>query len=167
MRPIVDRSNAESWGHAVSASEVLGGTRGTIVVGEDDQVTRMLLGQILTAAGYRVCAVENGKLACEAVRVGHPDAILLDWTMPVMDGLCAAKSLKHDPATRAIPIIMVTTHAEVADRTVAVGVGVQDFVTKPFAARDLLACVEQQMRWRTIIATARAVDRRTITASNE
>lgn len=135
-------------------------SRGTVVIAEDDAATRQLLCQVLTRAAFAVYAVENGKLACEAVRARRPDVILLDWVMPVMDGLRAAEFLKADVTTRAIPIVMITTHSQIDDRHLALRAGVQDFVTKPFDARELVACLEQQMRWRSIIATARTVDRR-------
>lgn len=135
-------------------------SRGKVVIAEDDDATRMLLRQILTSAGFRVDAVADGKLACEAVRLQRPDVILLDWLMPVMDGLSAAKLLKEDIATRAIPIVMITTRSKIEDRDLALEIGVQDFVPKPFVPAELVACIDQQMRWREIIVTARAADRR-------
>lgn len=135
-------------------------SRGTVVVAEDDVATLQLLCQVLKRAAFTVYAVENGELACEAVRLRQPDVILLDWMMPVMDGLRAAELLKADVATRAIPIVMITTHSQIEDRHLALKAGVQDFVTKPFDAAELVGCVEQQMRWRTIIVSARAGGRR-------
>jgi DNA-binding response OmpR family regulator len=85
---------------------------------------------------------------------------LLDWMMPVLDGLRTAQLLKADFDTRAIPIVMITTHAQIEDRTLALEAGVQDFITKPFDARELIACVDQQMRWRTIVSGAGAVGSR-------
>jgi len=134
--------------------------RGRVVVADDDAVTRTLICRILTAAEFTVHAVENGQLAYEAVQLFHPDVILLDWEMPIMDGLCAAKLLKADIATRAIPIVMITAHAQTEERSLALEAGVQDFVSKPFGPGELIACMDQQMRWRTIITTARATDRR-------
>jgi CheY-like chemotaxis protein len=135
-------------------------TRGTIVVAEDDAATRLLLRRILTRARFSVHLCENGKLACEAVRRERPDIVLLDWMMPVMDGLSAATQLKADVDTRSIPVILITTHSQIEDRDCALKVGVQDFITKPFDAVELIACIEQQMRWRAIIVGARAVGRR-------
>ena len=120
-------------------------SRGTIVIAEDDVATRMLLCRILTRASFIVHAFENGELACEAIRLRHPDVVLLDWMMPVMDGHRAVVVLKADAATRAIPIVMLTTHSCIEDRMAALEAGVQDFLTKPFDARELVACIDQQV----------------------
>jgi CheY-like chemotaxis protein len=126
--------------------------RGNIVIAEDDEATRMLLCAVLTRAQFTVRAFENGKLACEAVRSERPDVILLDWSMPVMDGPAAIQLLKADEETRGIPIVMLTTHSQIEDRVVALEAGVQDFLSKPFDARELIARIEQQMRWRKVLA---------------
>jgi CheY-like chemotaxis protein len=131
--------------------------RGSIVVAEDDPATRMMLGRVLARAGFVVHLCGDGECALEAVRRERPDMVLLDWMMPVMDGLRAAELLKTDVGTRSIPIVMITTHSQIEDRDFALMVGVQDFVTKPFNAPDLIACIDQQMRWRTIVVSARAV----------
>ncbi len=126
--------------------------RGKIVIAEDDESTRLLLCAVLTRAGFTVAAFENGQLACDAVRSERPDVILLDWMMPVMDGRVAAETLKADPHTRGIPIVMLTTHAQIEERVVALEAGVQDFLAKPFDARELIARIDQQMRWRKVLA---------------
>jgi CheY-like chemotaxis protein len=131
-----------------------------IVIAEDNAAARRLLRSVFTREGFRVHTCQNGKLACEAVRCQRPDVILLDWLMPVMDGLRAAQLLKADVVTRAIPIVMITALSEIEDRNLALAAGVQDFVAKPYDVHDLVACIEQQLRWRMIIATARTVDRR-------
>ena len=117
--------------------------RGTIVVADDDVATRMLLSQVLARASFHVIAVENGELACQAVHQWYPDAVLLDWAMPVLDGPHAAEILKADPATSAIPILMLTTHSSSEDRTFALDAGVQDYLTKPFNANDLITRLER------------------------
>lgn len=138
-------------------------SRGTIVVADDDAATRMLLLQVLGNARFTVHACENGQLACEAVVRERPDVILMDWMMPVMDGRAAVERLKADIETRGIPIVMLTTQSEIDERVVALEAGVQDFLTKPFDARELVARIDQQMRWRKMLAvdanTAFAADR--------
>jgi DNA-binding response OmpR family regulator len=138
-------------------------SRGTIVVADDDEATRALLWQVLTRAKFAVHACENGELACAAVVRERPDVILLDWMMPVMDGPSAVARLKADPQTRGIPIVMLTTQSEIEERVLALEAGVQDFLTKPFDARELVARIDQQMRWRRMLAvdanTAFAADR--------
>jgi two-component system phosphate regulon response regulator PhoB len=126
--------------------------RGRIVIAEDDEATRILLTAVLTRAHFVVSSFENGQLACDAVRADPPDVILFDWSMPVMDGRTAAALLKADAKTRGIPIVMLTTHSQIEERVAALESGVQDFLTKPFDARELIARVVQQMRWRKVLA---------------
>jgi DNA-binding response OmpR family regulator len=123
------------------------------VVADDDAATRMLLCRVLTRAAFTVFAVENGELACDEVLLRRPDIVLLDWMMPVMDGCRAVAVLKGDRRTRAIPIVMLTTHAQTEDRIFALEVGVQHFLTKPCDARELIACIEQQLRWRSTVVS--------------
>ncbi|MGH7708003.1 MAG: response regulator [Vulcanimicrobiaceae bacterium] len=129
-----------------------GATRGKILIAEDDPATRGLLRRILTTRHFQVIDVENGALACDAARREHPDLILIDWMMPVMDGRTATERLKSDPETRGIPVVMLTAQAQTDDKIIALEAGVQDFVTKPFDARELIARVEQQLRWRELLA---------------
>jgi len=128
-------------------------SRGTIVVAEDDVTTRMVLHQVLAREDFRVVDVENGRLACEAVRRERPDVVLLDWVMPVMDGRAALEELKASEETRGIPIVMLSSHSHVDERIIALEAGVQDFLTKPFDPRELVACIEQQLRWRDRLAS--------------
>ena len=125
--------------------------RATIVVAEDDAATRMLLSQILRNENYRVVDVENGRLACDAVRRERPAMVLLDWSMPVMDGLEALKVLKADSSTRGIPIVMLTMHSQMEEKLAALDAGVQDFIVKPCHPRELVARIDQQRRWRDVL----------------
>jgi diguanylate cyclase (GGDEF)-like protein/PAS domain S-box-containing protein len=126
--------------------------RGTIIVAEDDLTTRLVLRQVLAREDFRVVAVENGRQACDAARRERPDVILLDWLMPVMDGRAALEELRSNSETRGIPIVMLTSHAQVNQRIIALEAGVQDFLSKPFDPRELVACIEQQLRWRQGLA---------------
>ncbi len=123
--------------------------RGTIVIAEDEVATRLLLCRVLERESFLVYAVKNGQLACDEARLRRPDVIVLDWGMPLMDGLRAAELLKADADTRSIPILMLTTHAQIEDRRIALAAGVQDFLIKPFDARQLVVCIDQQLRRRT------------------
>jgi len=75
----------------------------TIVVAEDETITHILLRRILERHGFRVIAVEKGYLACEAVRREKPDLVLLDWSMPVMDGRAALERSRPTPPRAAFP----------------------------------------------------------------
>jgi CheY-like chemotaxis protein len=123
----------------------------TVVVAEDDAATRMLICRILTRASFVVHAVENGALACEVVRRTKPHVVLLDWVMPVMDGCRVVKVLKGDVDTREIPIVMLSTQSRLKDRIFALETGVADFMPKPFAASDLIACVKLQLHLRDVL----------------
>jgi DNA-binding response OmpR family regulator len=127
-------------------------TSGRIVIAEDDEATRMLLDRVLTRAGFTVHSCENGQLAYDAVRRDGADVVLLDWMMPVMDGPTAVAHLKANLATRGIPVVMLTAQSEINERVVAFENGVQDFLTKPFDTRELVARIEQQLRWRRMLA---------------
>ncbi len=135
------------------ATDVATCARGTVVVADDDTATRMMLGQILRRQHYRVIEVENGRLACEAVRREHPDVVLLDWSMPIMDGLTALKVLKSADETRGIPVVMLTTQSQVEEKVLAIEAGAQDFLIKPCHPRELVARIDQQRRWRAVVAT--------------
>ena len=127
-------------------------SRGTILVAEDDDATRQLLCQVLRRANFTVLAYANGQLAFEALRDHRPDVILLDWVMPVMDGQRLVELLKADVDRRSIPIIMLTTHSEIEERVAALDRGVQDYLTKPCDPRELVARLDQQLRWRRTLA---------------
>ncbi len=115
------------------------GWLGTVVVAEDDDATRMILCRVLRRHRYRVIDVENGKLARDAARREQPDIVLLDWTMPVMDGLTALAALKSDPATQDIPVVLLTARSEIDERRLALEAGVNDFLTKPCDTGELIA----------------------------
>ncbi len=139
-------------GDLPAAADVATCSRGTVVVADDDTATRMMLTQILKRQHYRVIDVSNGRLACEAVAREHPDVVLLDWEMPEMDGLAALKVLKSDNVTRGIPVVMLTTQAQIEERVLAIEAGVQDFLIKPCHPRELVARIDQQRRWRNVVA---------------
>jgi CheY-like chemotaxis protein len=131
---------------------------GTIVLAEDDDTTRAILCRMLRRHHYRVVDVENGQLACYAVRKEQPDLVLLDWGMPVMSGHETTTFLKTDPTTRAIPILMLTSHSQIEDKIAALESGVQDFITKPFDEQDLIARIVGHMRWRHRLGEATKVE---------
>jgi len=89
----------------------------TIVVAEDETTTRILLQRILERHGLRVITVENGYLACKAVRREKPDLVLLDWSMPAMDDRAALETLKADAATRSVPAMMQAVTARSTARS--------------------------------------------------
>lgn len=127
-------------------------SRGTILVVDDDPGVRALLALVLGKRGFTVVQAENGRLAIDAAKQDRPDLVVIDWVMPVMDGRETVEQLKRDERTRDIPIVMLTSQATIDDKVAALEAGAQDFVAKPFDRRELVARVEQQMRWRKLLA---------------
>jgi CheY-like chemotaxis protein len=127
-------------------------SRGTILVADDDPGVRALLAIVLGKRGFTVVQAENGRLAFEAAKHDRPDLVVIDWVMPVMDGRETVEQLKNDARTRDIPIVMLTSQATIDDKVAALEAGAQDFLAKPFDQRELVARVEQQMRWRKLLA---------------
>ncbi len=119
---------------------------GTVLAADDDPVALAILRQVLMKSGYRVITAENGRIACELVRRELPDLVLLNWSMPVMDGLAALDILKADAATRDIPVIMLTSYASLKEQ--GFHAGADDFIVKPFDHAELVARVRQQCRLR-------------------
>ncbi len=144
---------AKSLAQAYARDRTETGTRSRILIAEDDISTRLLLRRILTKRNYDVVDVADGRAACvEALRV-TPDLILIDWVMPVMDGREATRVLKADRRTATVPIVMLTSQNEIDEKVLALEAGVQDFLSKPVEPRELVARIEQQLRWRKLLAT--------------
>lgn len=126
--------------------------RREILVADEDDVVREAVHLVLQMAGYRVVEAVDGQQAIDRTRAELPDLIVIAWLLPVVDGKEVARELKSDPKTQHIPIVMLTKKTRVEDKVEALNVGVQDFITKPFDFRELLARIEQQVRWRTLLA---------------
>jgi two-component system cell cycle response regulator DivK len=116
---------------------------GCILVVEDQLDNRQILRDLLGNAGYSLVEAENGAEALAAVAKQRPDLILMDIQLPVMDGYEATRRLKSDPATKAIPIIVVTSYALSGDEGKARAAGCDAYVTKPYSPRQLLAKVRE------------------------
>ena len=110
----------------------------TILVVDDDPVIQKLLEVNFTIEGYAVEVAGDGAEAVEKARAVSPDLIVLDVMMPRMNGLEAAKVLKGDPATAAIPIIMLSAKAQDVDQEAGREAGVNFYMTKPFDPLELL-----------------------------
>ena len=113
-----------------------------ILVVEDQEDNRQILRDLL-ASHYAVTEAENGEEAIAAVAKEPPDLILMDIQMPIMDGYEATRRIKADPATRSIPIIVVTSYALSGDEEKARTAGCDAYVTKPYSPRQLLAKVRE------------------------
>jgi len=118
----------------------------TILVVEDEAAIRDMIAMALERAGYRVRHADSAEDARAAMRLAQPDLILMDWMLPGESGLDLAKQLKNDTASQAIPIIMLTARGEEDDRVRGLDSGTDDYITKPFSPRELLARVKAVLR---------------------
>ncbi|MHB8462237.1 MAG: response regulator transcription factor [Vulcanimicrobiaceae bacterium] len=147
---------SNSLAHAIASAQATltleTSSNGRLLIADDDASIRKLLCTILEKDGFTVTAVANGLLAFETARRERPDLILLDFMMPILDGRETAMRLKADEATKDIPIVMVTGQTSIEDKVAALEAGAQDYVTKPFDPRELLARVHQQLRWRKLLS---------------
>jgi two-component system, OmpR family, phosphate regulon response regulator PhoB len=117
-----------------------------VLVIEDEADLRTLLSYNLEAWGYQVRAVETGKAGLKSFDEFTPDLVLLDLMLPDISGLEVCRSLKSNPATRAIPVVMVTAKSAEVDRVVGFELGADDYVVKPFSVRELLLRVQAVLR---------------------
>lgn len=117
-----------------------------ILVVEDEQAIRDLIAFGLRRAGLQVALADNSQAARASIGDRRPDLILLDWMLPDTSGLELARQLRRDENTRDIPIIMLTARADEADKIAGLEGGADDYVTKPFSARELLARIQAVLR---------------------
>ena len=113
-----------------------------ILLVEDDELSRDMLSRLLARRGYKTLIAVNGQQAVALAKSEIPDLILMDLSMPVMDGWAAAQTLKADPDTAAIPIIGVTANALAGDRENALRAGCDDYDTKPIDFNRLMIKIE-------------------------
>jgi len=126
-------------------------TRPRVAVIEDDAAVRRVLGRILEDAGYGVIAMPDGETGLRAITEHHPDMLILDLTLPRMDGLEICRRLRADSRTVTLPVIVLTAHTSTSDMVAALDAGADDFVTKPFQQVELLARLRSAFRTREVI----------------
>jgi two-component system cell cycle response regulator DivK len=113
-----------------------------ILLVEDNEMNRDMLSRRLERRGYRVAIALDGEQGVAMAGSDAPDLILMDMSLPVLDGWEAARQLKAAAATQAIPIIALTAHAMVGDREKAIEAGCDDYDTKPVEFQRLLEKIE-------------------------
>ena len=113
-----------------------------ILLVEDNEMNRDMLSRRLERRGYRVAIALDGEQGVAMAGSEAPDLVLMDMSLPVLDGWEAARRLKAVPETRAIPIIALTSHAMVGDREKAIAAGCDDYDTKPVEFQRLLEKIE-------------------------
>ena len=119
-------------------------TKARILIAEDDPGVRTSLTRALGFQGYDVTAVNDGAAALEAVDRSLPDAVILDVSMPHVDGLTACRLIREKH--RHLPILMLTARHEVSDRVAGLDAGADDYVVKPFALEELSARLRAMLR---------------------
>lgn len=117
----------------------------TILIADDDYDNRAILRQALEASGFRVLEAVNGEEALQAVQAQSPDLILLDLSMPKMNGWEAAKRLRQLPQAAAVPIFAFTAHALQGDEVKARAAGCDDYVSKPCIPREVVEKIRRRL----------------------
>lgn len=121
-------------------------SRPLVLVVEDEADIRELVSYNLTKAGYEVTGVVTGEEALAAVEVAPPDLVVLDLMLPGIDGLAVCRRLKSDPRSGSIPVVMLTAKGEESDVVQGLNLGADDYITKPFSPRILIARVQAVLR---------------------
>ena len=117
-----------------------------ILIVEDDPEIAQLVKYYLDKEGFRSSIAKTGLEAQKMVATEHPDLVLLDLMLPEVDGLEVCKALRHKPETAQLPIIMLTAKNEESDTIVGLELGADDYVTKPFSPKGLVARVKSLFR---------------------
>ena len=113
-----------------------------ILLVEDNEMNRDMLSRRLARRGFEVLIAENGQTGVDLTLSEKPDLVLMDMSLPIMDGWEATRRLKADPDTSAIPIIALTAHAMASDRELAIEAGCDDYDSKPVDLPRLLGKIE-------------------------
>jgi two-component system cell cycle response regulator DivK len=114
-----------------------------VLLVEDNEDNRIVYSTILKHFGYEVSEALNGEEGIAKARTQQPDIVLMDISIPVIDGWEATQVLKHDPATKHIPVIALTAHALASDREKAMEVGCDGYLAKPCEPRAVVAEVQR------------------------
>src|SRR5688572_10458800 len=117
-------------------------SKGTILVIDDEKDLVELVRSNLERDGFDVASANDGSTGLQQAKKTLPTLILLDIMMPGMDGLEVCREIRADSRTRSIPVIMLTARAEETDKVVGLELGADDYVTKPFSPRELVARVK-------------------------
>ena len=120
--------------------------KGKILLVEDEAPIREMLGYTLMKEGYTLREAADAEQARPIIAHDKPDLVLLDWMLPGMNGADYARRIRNNPDTSDIPIIMLTARGEEADKVRGLDIGADDYITKPFSTKELLARIRAVMR---------------------
>ena len=118
----------------------------TILIADDEPNQLELLAFNLTQEGFIVHRAHDGKDALEKIEEINPDLAILDWMMPVYSGIDLCRKLRERSETRGLPVIMLSARGEESDRTLGLDTGADDYLTKPFSPKELVARVKALLR---------------------
>jgi two-component system phosphate regulon response regulator PhoB len=121
-------------------------TIANILLVEDEPAIQELLAFNVEQAGFHALRAEDGNAMWKQIQAKVPDLILLDWMMPETSGIVLAKQLRADSRTRDVPIIMLTARGEERDKVLGLEAGADDYITKPFSPRELMARIRAVLR---------------------
>ncbi len=130
----------------------------TILLVEDEPAIQELIAANLMRAGHHVVRASDAETAQRIVRDALPDLVLLDWMLPGMSGVEFARRLRAEERTRSIPLIMLTARGEEQDKVLGLESGADDYITKPFSPRELVARIKAVLRRRAPETTEDPVD---------
>ena len=120
----------------------------TILVVEDEPAIQELIAYNLKQAGHQTLLADNAEQALNLVSNALPDLVLLDWMLPGLSGIEFARRLRADKRTRTVPIIMLTARSDEQDKLAGLDGGADDYITKPFSPRELMARIKAVLRRR-------------------
>ncbi|HEV7632703.1 MAG TPA: phosphate regulon transcriptional regulator PhoB [Steroidobacteraceae bacterium] len=129
-----------------------------ILIVEDEKPIRDMIAFALKRAGFEVQEAEDSRAARTMLADSRPDLLLIDWMLPDMSGLELTRLIKRDRETRELPIIMLTARAGEADKVAGLEGGADDYVTKPFSPRELLARIQAVLRRSSGTATDETIE---------
>jgi len=113
-----------------------------VVVADDDEDILMLVRATLSSGGYQVEVARNGDAALALVQERRPAAVVLDIAMPGLDGLEVLTKLREDPATRDLPVVLLSARAQEQDVAHGYALGASSYIRKPFSPRELVAALD-------------------------
>lgn len=128
-----------------------------VLVVEDEVAIARLIQFGLEQAGFKVCVTQSAEDAQALIDESLPDVVLLDWMLPKMSGVEFAQALRQNKRTCDLPIILLTARGEEMDKELGLNLGADDYVTKPFSPRELVARIKALLRRRTPHKTSEAV----------
>src|SRR5690606_26270045 len=136
------------YGHGYVISLYGKSMSSTVLVVEDEPAIQELIAVNLGFAGHKVLRADDAEQAHTIIRAELPDLILLDWMLPGTSGLSLARQLRSEERTRDVPLIMLTAKGDEHDKVEGLEAGADDYITKPFSPKELMARIKAVLRRR-------------------